>query len=152
VIEEAARATAASKRKVNRHYRMAYCGTVTLHDAKGRALHTIRYGRMPPVPGSIAHLTHREAHSLMRRLKEDVCALRERQPELAVVLLADGAPELWNLFSEHLNARTLGIEPMQLVDAWHALEYVAAAARLSEARGHCFPGTFRRWKAIVGPK
>jgi len=40
-------------------------------------------------------------------------------------------------------------EPMQLVDAWHALEYVAAAARMSEARGNCFPDTFRRWKAML---
>jgi hypothetical protein len=95
VIDEATRtAEAAGKRKVSRNYRMAYCGTVTLHDAKGGALHTIRYGRMPPAPDSIELLMHREAHSLMRRLKDDVCALRERRPELAVVLLADGAPEL----------------------------------------------------------
>jgi hypothetical protein len=30
VIEEATRTAAESKRKVNRNYRMAYCGTVTL--------------------------------------------------------------------------------------------------------------------------
>jgi len=43
----------------------------------------------------------------------------------------------------------LGIEPKQLVDAWHVLEYVATAARLLEARGKCAPGTFRRWKAML---
>jgi hypothetical protein len=53
------------------------------------------------------------------------------------------------LFSQYLNARTLGVEPTQLVDAWHVLEYVAAAARLLEARGKCPPGTFRRWKAML---
>jgi len=47
-------------------------------------------------------------------------------------LLADGAPELWNLFEKYLNERTLGIAPRALIDAWHALEYVSAACRLLE--------------------
>lgn len=40
----------------------------------------------------------------------------------------DGAPELWSLFSQHFNSNALGFEPVKLVDAWHALEYLAAAA------------------------
>jgi len=80
-------------------------------------------------------------------LLQDVLTIRQRTGPLPVVLLADGAPEIWGLFARHLNARTLGIEPIRLVDAWHALEYLAAAARLLESREKAWPGTFRRWKA-----
>ena len=48
-----------------------------------------------------------------------------------MVLLADGAPELWRLFEQHLNEKHLGTAPVKLVDAWHALEYMAAAAGFS---------------------
>jgi hypothetical protein len=125
---------------------MAYCATVTLHDRGGKALHTIRYGRMPPTPGSVESFTHRQVKRLMEGLQRDVAALRAQRPDLPVVLLADGAPELWNLFEEYLNERTLGVAPRSLIDAWHALEYVSAACRLLEKHEWAWPGSFRRMK------
>jgi hypothetical protein len=117
----------ARKRKVWRQFRMAYCATLTLHDRKGEALHTIRYGRMPQ--GEVAELC--------RTLAQDVCTLLQKQPVLGVILLADGAPELWNLLAGSLNAETLGVPVHQLVDLWHLLEKLGSAARLlyGEAQG-----------------
>ena len=111
---------AARPRKVWRQFRMAYCATLTLHDCKGQALHTIRYGCMP----------HGDIDELCRTLAHDVCALFRKQPVLGVILLADGAPELWKLLNAHLNAETLGVPVRQLVDLWHLLEKLGSAARL----------------------
>jgi hypothetical protein len=122
VMAEADRVADEHPRKVNRNFRMAYCGTVTLHDETGRALHTIRYGRMPPAQDSSEHYTHRGAHELMQRMRDDVVSLHSRRPELPVVLLADGASEMWNLLGAHLNERTLGVAPVELVDVWHVLD------------------------------
>lgn len=135
--------------KVARNFRMAYCATLSLHDAQGKAIQTLRYGRMPPAPHSLEAVTHRQVHTLMERLRDDLQALLERRPGLQVVLLADGAPELWNLYARHLHAKALGVEPTQLVDAWHVLEYVGSAARLLEARGRQRPGLFNRWRAML---
>jgi hypothetical protein len=71
---------------------------VTLHDARGDALHTIRYGRMPCAADSVERFTHRDVHRMMERLRQDALTIRQRLGPLPVVLLADGAPELWSLF------------------------------------------------------
>jgi hypothetical protein len=113
-------------RKVWRQFRMAYCATLTLHDRKGEALHTIRYGRMP----------HGDIEELCRTLTHDVCVLLRKQPGLSVILLADGAAELWKLLTEHLNAETLGVPVRQLVDLWHLLEKLGSAARLLYGETH----------------
>jgi hypothetical protein len=114
------------KRKVWRQFRMAYCATLTLHDRKGEALQTLRYGRMP----------HGDVDELCRTLAQDVCALLRKQPVLGVILLADGAPELWNLLTGSLNADTLGVPVRQLVDLWHLLEKLGSAARLLYGETH----------------
>jgi len=108
------------KRKVWRQFRMAYCATLTVHDRKGEARQTLRYGRMPQ--GAV--------DELCRTLAQDVCTLLRKQPVLGVILLADGAPELWHLLTGSLNAETLGVPVRQLVDLWHLLEKLGSAARL----------------------
>jgi hypothetical protein len=102
---QARRSKTKPRRRVARNFRMANCGTVTIVDEDGNALHTIRYGRMP----------RDTALDLAEGLASDVFALRahaqKQGRELAVTLVQDGAPELWNLLDAQLNVKTLGSAP-----------------------------------------
>lgn len=109
----------APKKPVDRNYRMAYCGTVTLHDEKGEALHTIRYGCMPQ--GDII--------GMRDRLVADADSLVRRQPGLNLELLCDGAPEMWNLLEEKFTKERFPQEVHELVDMHHLVEKLAAAAK-----------------------
>lgn len=123
------------RRSVQRVFRMAYCATITLTDAKGEAIHTIRYGRMP----------EKDVSSLLDSMQDDVLALLRKRPELDVVLLCDGAAEPWGLLEARFHAGTLGKEPVRLVDLWHLVEKLGKAARVKhggEARA-----VSERWKA-----
>jgi hypothetical protein len=125
----------APKRPVERNFRMAYCGTVTLHDEQGAALHTIRYGCMP----------HGDMIGLRDRLVADVATLVSKRSDLRIQLLCDGAPEMWNLLEEWFTAETFGGEIDRLVDLHHLMEKLGAAARViddSKAAGE----RLRRWK------
>lgn len=110
----------APKRYVQRVFRMAYAATVTLHDASGNALHTLRYGRMPQ--GDI--------DGLCTALSDDVLALLSRCPSLLVVLLCDGAKELWNRLGAEFTKDSIGRPVHRLVDLWHLLEKLGSAAKL----------------------
>ena len=124
----------APKRSIQRVFRMAYCGTVTLHDEKGEALHTIRYGCMPEGDEKL----------LVTAMASDVLALRRKQPSLAVVALADGSVENWNLLGEALDETSFG-QVYWLIDFWHVLEKLAAAAKVVHGEDAA-PGVARRWK------
>jgi len=109
----------APKRPVARNFRQAYCATVTLHDSKGEALHTIRYGRMPQ--GDPAELCD--------RMVADVLEIACKSPDLKIELLCDGAPELWNLLEERFTTEIFG-EVHRLVDYHHLTEKLGAAAKV----------------------
>lgn len=116
----------APKRPVRRVFRMAYCTTITFHDETGEALHTIRQGAVPSV----------DPTDLCDRLLADALAILEQRPDLRVVLLSDGAPEMRTLLRSALDEATLGTRVYELLDFWHLLEKLASAAAVvySEAR------------------
>lgn len=127
-------AKGAPKRPIARVYRMAYCGTVTVHDEEGNALHTIRYGTMPDGdPGSLA-----------MGMAGDVLALRAKKPNLRVTLLSDGAPEMWNLLETEFEEPDFGTVT-RLIDFWHLIEKLAPAARVLYGKAER-DAVLRRWK------
>ena len=110
----------APKRSVQRVFRMAYAATVTMHDATGKSLCTLRYGRMPQ--GDI--------DGLCTALADDVQTLLRRCPSLLLVLLCDGAKELWNRLGAEFTEASLGHPVHRLVDLWHLLEKLGSAAKV----------------------
>jgi len=126
----------APKRPIARVYRMAYCGTVTLHDAEGDAVHTIRYGTMPDGdPGA-----------LCEGLASDVLAIMRKRRGLSVTLLCDGAPEMWNLLDDEFDAKTFAGLPLhRLIDYWHAIEKLSAATHVLVAKD-ATSSLLSRWK------
>ena len=112
----------APKKWVQRKFRMAYCGTVTMHDAEGKALHTIRYGSMP----------ESGAEALVTSLASDVVALQERRSDLAVMKLCDGAAEMWGLLDTGFDEETFGTT-YALIDFWRSPSSVEPSPRRSGA-------------------
>ncbi len=110
----------APKRPVARNWRMAFVGTVTLHDLEGQALRTFRYGRMP----------QGDAEGLCDGLAGDVLAMLAQRPDLKVVELVDGAPDIANRLGVQFNEATLGVPVFRLIDLWHLLEKLGHAARV----------------------
>lgn len=109
----------APKNPIQRVFRMAYVGTLTLHDGDGEALDTLYYGAMPSSEGRGVALS----------MASDAAALVERNPDLSVVLLADGAPEMWNLLKEGCSAAGIA-DARELLDLWHLIEKLSAASKV----------------------
>jgi hypothetical protein len=124
------------KRPIQRVFHMAYCATVTLHDRQGEALHTIRYGCMP----------QGDPRQLCASVAGDVWSLCRQRPDLRLSLLCDGAPEMWNLLAEQFTAEKLGAEVHRLVDLWHLLEKLGAAAGVTRADAAAAKAQVLTWR------
>lgn len=124
----------APKHPVTRQFRMAWCGSLTIHDKDGKALHCIRYGRMPKG----------DQIALCEALAGDVAAILAKNPKLYVICLADGAAEIWDLFSKCLGDLAGRRHQYRLVDFWHLTEKLAAAATV--IHGANAKTVVARWK------
>ncbi len=92
-------------------WREASCGTVSFHDSDGKRLRTTWLGRMPE-SGKVG---------LKARLRAEVAHIQASRPDIAIIALADGAPDNWT-FLESLSPTE------QAVDYWHPCQHLAAAS------------------------
>ena len=128
----------APKRPIERNFRMAYCGTVTMHDENGVGGYTIRYGCMPD--GDVI--------GLRDRMVADAATLRSKRPDLKIQLLCDGAPEMWNLLEQGFTPK-FGDDLHRLVDLYHLTEKLGAAAGVLEDSKAAASERLGRWKTTL---
>jgi hypothetical protein len=93
-------------------YQEVGCATLSLYDAEGERLKTIRLARMPE---------HKKA-SLKAALTKELDRVLAQRGDLTIVALADGAKDNWNFLDWDLPPRSISI-----ADFWHVAEHLHAA-------------------------
>lgn len=92
-------------------YKEVGCATVSLYDAEGNRLRTLRLGRMPEPKKA----------TLKQALQQELAAILEQRPELQVVKVADGAKDNWRYLSG------LPVAGIPVADFYHAAEHLNTA-------------------------
>ena len=100
-------------------YRMAYVGTVSLHDDEGTVLVTKRFAATP-LQGP---------DDIVDRVANEVRHLRTRYGALPMTVVQDGAPELWNLVAQLCERHDLA-PTCELIDRFHVDERLAEVCEL----------------------
>jgi hypothetical protein len=118
------------------NYRMAYVGTVSFHAADGAALATRHYSVG-------AH--DAPADRLVGPMLADLRQALQQAPTLAVGIIQDGAPELWNLLSEAVVAEPLVTHAYEAIDRYHLHERLGALLRELEPDDAVRTAQFSRW-------
>ena len=110
------------KNPISVNYKSVYCGVLTIHDAQGNALEAIRYGRIP-VEGA--------SETIEEAMRADLMTMLLERPNLEVVTLADGAPEMQKIL-DHIVQELPEIKA-RMIDFWHVIEKLASAIRVVDA-------------------
>ena len=105
-------------------YREASCASVSLYDAEGERLSTLRMARMP----------EEKKATLKTMVAAEVEAVLGKRLDLALVKIADGAKDNWTFLGEVLP------EGVELIDFW---QYPAFPTMRNRASNLLIAGTFR---------
>ena len=92
-------------------YREPHCATVSLVDADGERLHSVRMGRIPQVNKA----------TLKTMVSAEDEAVLGKSADLTVVKVADGAKDDWTFLTRALP------HGVQLIDFYHAVEHLKDA-------------------------
>jgi hypothetical protein len=102
-------------------YQEVGCGTVSLHDAEGERVQTVRYGRMP----------ESKKATLCQELEAEVQAILAVRSGLRVVKLADGAKDNWRFLGQlHLGVPSAAGDSWEIVDFYHACDHLHHAVNV----------------------
>jgi hypothetical protein len=97
-------------------WRETMVGTIGLYDADGERLHTIYLGATPEYGKA----------TFLDRLEREIARVKAAYPQARYVGLADGAKGNWSFLGRHTE--------VQVIDFWHAAEYLSDAADVLFAR------------------
>jgi hypothetical protein len=121
--------------RVNVNYRMAYVGTISFHNADGEGVVTRRY----------AAAAHEAAENLTDRLMADLRSALRQVPDLAVGIVQDGAPEMWNLLRGAIVEEPLVTTWYEAIDRYHVNERLGQVLRLVEPDANAREQQLSRW-------
>jgi len=117
------------------HYRKAWVGSTSIHDAKGNELHTWRY----------AVEADADPAALASRVANDVAWILKAHPSVPVHCVQDAAPELTRLPEALARALPTNANIVELVDFEHLMGYLEDVVDACEAAGdpHDWKGWYR---------
>jgi hypothetical protein len=117
-------------------YRHAYAGTVSFIDNDGEFVATRKYAA-----------THHEGpDAILARMMSDLRAAKRRAPAIAVGLMQDGAPEMWNLTRAALDAEPCVDDYLEAIDRYHLSERLGEVLNILEPDEAARQALLKQWQ------